>query len=202
MSSDANLLEQGRHNSQEDEVLLEGGDKVRILLRSVILDNSSVVEQQSPSPLLHSPLVAGPPHRQPRFRWQTIGSCFVFVLASIALVIHWSFSAFSPKVGVVPPAIAAPVKLILLSIDGARPEYFTRSLTPAFSEWEEEGVRAESLLSQFPVSSACDCAIDLTIIRISCLDPQTKTFPNHYTIVTGLYPQSHGEKRARERIPQ
>lgn len=59
---------------------------------------------------------------------------------------------------------------ILLSFDGFRTEYLSRNLTPAIQKLADCGVRAKALRSIYP----------------------TKTFPNHYTIVTGLYPESHG----------
>ena len=73
--------------------------------------------------------------------------------------------------------IAAPVEkrakgpVILISIDGFRPEYLDRkNLTKNLNTISTMGIRATHMISQFP----------------------TKTFPNHYSIVTGLYPESHG----------
>jgi predicted AlkP superfamily pyrophosphatase or phosphodiesterase len=65
---------------------------------------------------------------------------------------------------------ALPKTLIVVSIDGFRNEYLSRSLTPEINAVGAEGVRAKYMQSQFP----------------------TLTFPNHYSIVTGLYPESHG----------
>jgi predicted AlkP superfamily pyrophosphatase or phosphodiesterase len=62
----------------------------------------------------------------------------------------------------------APVT-ILISIDGFRPDYLDRGITPRLAELRETGVFA-SMRPSFP----------------------TKTFPNHYTIVTGLRPDHHG----------
>jgi predicted AlkP superfamily pyrophosphatase or phosphodiesterase len=62
----------------------------------------------------------------------------------------------------------APVT-ILVSIDGIRPDYLDRGLTPNLGALAAAGVKAE-MRSSFP----------------------TKTFPNHYTIVTGLRPDRHG----------
>jgi predicted AlkP superfamily pyrophosphatase or phosphodiesterase len=59
---------------------------------------------------------------------------------------------------------------ILISFDGFRWNYPNRGLTPNLDFIKENGVHALSLQPCFP----------------------TKTFPNHYTIVTGLYPQNHG----------
>jgi predicted AlkP superfamily pyrophosphatase or phosphodiesterase len=57
-----------------------------------------------------------------------------------------------------------------VSIDGFRWDYLDRGLTPNLSRLAREGVRAEAMVPVFP----------------------TKTFPNHYTIVTGRYPAKHG----------
>jgi predicted AlkP superfamily pyrophosphatase or phosphodiesterase len=59
---------------------------------------------------------------------------------------------------------------ILISFDGFRWDYPNRGLTPNLDFIREKGVNALSLKPCFP----------------------TKTFPNHYTIVTGLYPENHG----------
>ena len=60
--------------------------------------------------------------------------------------------------------------VLLVSLDGFRWDYLNRGITPNLSRVAREGVRAEALVPVFP----------------------TKTFPNHYTIVTGRYPSSHG----------
>ena len=59
---------------------------------------------------------------------------------------------------------------MLVSLDGFRWDYLDRGLTPNLSRLAREGVRAEAMVPVFP----------------------TKTFPNHYTIVTGRYPAKHG----------
>src|SRR3954467_2165637 len=60
--------------------------------------------------------------------------------------------------------------LILISIDGFRSDYFERFNPPTLMRLANQGVRAEGLIPQFP----------------------SKTFPNHYTIVTGLTLAHHG----------
>lgn len=60
--------------------------------------------------------------------------------------------------------------VLLISFDGFRWDYCNRGITPNIELLIEEGVKATSLQPVFP----------------------TKTFPNHYTIVTGLYPENHG----------
>ena len=60
--------------------------------------------------------------------------------------------------------------LIMLSMDGFRWDYTDMHDTPNFDRIAEKGVKAASMQACFP----------------------TKTFPNHYSIVTGLYPDHHG----------
>jgi len=59
---------------------------------------------------------------------------------------------------------------ILISFDGFRWDYPNRGLTPNLDFIKADGVHALSLQPCFP----------------------SKTFPNHYSIITGLYPQNHG----------
>ncbi|KAL7871832.1 hypothetical protein SRHO_G00068150 [Serrasalmus rhombeus] len=61
-------------------------------------------------------------------------------------------------------------KLLLVSFDGFRWDYVNRVPTPNFRALMEEGVQVEK--------------VENTYI--------TKTFPNHYTLVTGLHAESHG----------
>jgi len=60
--------------------------------------------------------------------------------------------------------------VILISFDGFRWDYLDRGLTPNLDKIINDGVRALSLRPVFP----------------------SKTFPNHISIVTGLYPEHHG----------
>lgn len=59
--------------------------------------------------------------------------------------------------------------VVLISIDGFRPDYLDRGVTPTLGALAAEGVRA-SMRPSFP----------------------SKTFPNHYTLVTGLRPDRNG----------
>jgi predicted AlkP superfamily pyrophosphatase or phosphodiesterase len=63
-----------------------------------------------------------------------------------------------------------PTILVLISIDGFRWDYLDKFRPPTLMQLAEEGVQAEGLIPQFP----------------------SKTFPNHYTIVTGLTLAHHG----------
>lgn len=60
--------------------------------------------------------------------------------------------------------------VLLISFDGFMNEYIERNETPNFDRILKNGVKAEYLVPIFP----------------------TKTFPNHFTTVTGLYAENHG----------
>jgi predicted AlkP superfamily pyrophosphatase or phosphodiesterase len=63
-----------------------------------------------------------------------------------------------------------PPPLLLISIDGMRHDYYDLTDTPALDRLIAEGLVADSLKHVFP----------------------TKTFPTHYSMVTGRYPGTHG----------
>jgi predicted AlkP superfamily pyrophosphatase or phosphodiesterase len=60
--------------------------------------------------------------------------------------------------------------VILVSIDGCRYDYIEKYQPPNLRSLARAGVQAKWMTPSFP----------------------SKTFPNHYTIVTGLYPQNNG----------
>jgi alkaline phosphatase D len=84
-------------------------------------------------------------------------------LLSLVLVLFIGVAACSKK--------KQPVDqyVVMLSMDGFRWDYTQRVHTPNFDRIAREGVKA-TLIPSFP----------------------TKTFPNHYSIATGLYPDHHG----------
>ncbi len=63
-----------------------------------------------------------------------------------------------------------PQTVVLISFDGFRWDYRHRGLTPTLDSIAAQGVSALSLRPVFP----------------------SLTFPNHYAIITGQYPQHHG----------
>ena len=84
----------------------------------------------------------------------------------------------SPLVQVSPPAPSAPVAApveqrapvtILVSIDGFRADYLDRGVTPNLSALAAQGISA-AMHPSFP----------------------SKTFPNHWTLVTGMRPDRSG----------
>ncbi|HEY0197940.1 MAG TPA: ectonucleotide pyrophosphatase/phosphodiesterase [Rhodanobacter sp.] len=66
--------------------------------------------------------------------------------------------------------VGQPAPLLLISIDGYRHDYLERGLSPTLAMLAKTGVRAASMQPAFP----------------------SLTFPNHYSIVTGLIPDHHG----------
>jgi len=60
--------------------------------------------------------------------------------------------------------------VVMVSLDAFRWDYDSIYGTPVLDDIAEKGVKAVRLIPSFP----------------------TKTFPNHYSIVTGLYPDHHG----------
>ena len=60
--------------------------------------------------------------------------------------------------------------VIMVSFDGFRHDYVERYNLQNFRKFITQGTSAEALIPSFP----------------------SKTFPNHYTLVTGLYPGNHG----------
>ncbi|MFY0689499.1 MAG: alkaline phosphatase family protein [Cyclobacteriaceae bacterium] len=60
--------------------------------------------------------------------------------------------------------------VLMVSFDGFRYDYISRVNTPNFDHIVEHGASADGLIPCFP----------------------SKTFPNHYSLVTGMYPGNHG----------
>jgi len=94
-------------------------------------------------------------------------------------VLLCSMAAFSFGCATQPPTPSAitttapagkPVPLLLISIDGYRHDYLQRGLSPTLAMLAQGGVQAASMQPAFP----------------------SLTFPNHYSIVTGLTPDHHG----------
>ena len=68
------------------------------------------------------------------------------------------------------PSIETRPYVVLLSFDGFRPDYLDRFNTPHFDRLATTGISAKKFVSVFP----------------------SLTFPAHYSIATGMYPQAHG----------
>ncbi|QQS33150.1 MAG: alkaline phosphatase family protein [Acidobacteriota bacterium] len=86
----------------------------------------------------------------------------------VAIVMVFAFAAL-PAFAQQPIEDLKPT-VILISLDGFRYDYVDKYEAPTIRRLATEGVRAKWMIPSFP----------------------TKTFPNHYTVVTGLYPANHG----------
>ncbi|MCC8626953.1 ectonucleotide pyrophosphatase/phosphodiesterase [Xanthomonas vesicatoria] len=76
----------------------------------------------------------------------------------------------SPPISAAATPDEAPHTLLLISIDGLRADMLDRGITPNLSQLARDGVRARWMTPSYP----------------------SLTFPNHYTLVTGLRPDHHG----------
>jgi len=79
-------------------------------------------------------------------------------------------AAFLLLMAVCEAATAAQPTLILVSIDGYRADYLDRGHSPVLASLAADGMHAAGMRPVFP----------------------SLTYPNHYTLVTGLYPDQHG----------
>ncbi|OOG58295.1 alkaline phosphatase family protein [Rhodanobacter sp. B05] len=97
---------------------------------------------------------------------------FLFRLLLCAFVAGCLGCAHQPSSSTTPAEAGSsqPAPLLLISIDGYRADYLDRGLNPTLRMLADTGVRAQWMQPSFP----------------------SLTFPNHYTIVTGRYPDSHG----------
>ncbi len=107
-------------------------------------------------------------------------------MKQFAAALAFALASFAGGCATVPdPAASSAIReirepvTILVSIDGFRADYLDRGLTPTLSGLADDGVRA-SMQSSFP----------------------TKTFPNHWTLVTGLVPDHNGITANRMEDPR
>lgn len=98
-------------------------------------------------------------------------TCLVAVLAlAVGCAGTGSPRVAAPDSRAPTPGDGAKPILILVSFDGFRADYLDRFAAPHLSRIFATGVRADGLTPAFP----------------------SKTFPNHWTLVTGLYTEHHG----------
>ena len=97
----------------------------------------------------------------------------MFVMRCLRLAALLALAACAPRTPVATTATSAndgPPVVILISIDGFRADYVDRPGAVNLRALAARGVRAERMIPSFPAI----------------------TFPNQYTLVTGLYPGHHG----------
>lgn len=90
-------------------------------------------------------------------------------VAGLCLALLLTACATTPVVAPEPQAPVEPPLVMLVSIDGFRADYLDRGITPNLSRLAGEGATGP-MRPSFP----------------------SVTFPNHYTLVTGLHPDHHG----------
>ena len=105
--------------------------------------------------------------------------CFIHLLIavgfSILVLFSWKLSLNRRKINLNQPMLSNGTELfapttILISLDGFRADFLNRGITPRLNAFIKEGVSPPYMAPSFP----------------------SVTFPNHYTLATGLYPESHG----------
>ncbi len=101
--------------------------------------------------------------RPPRSRTERVGRR----LGAMALLL---VAACRPGPAPAPVAPAVPRSVVLVSLDGFRADYLDRPGAVRLRALAARGVRAQRMIPAFP----------------------SKTFPAHYTLVTGLHPEHHG----------
>jgi predicted AlkP superfamily pyrophosphatase or phosphodiesterase len=145
-----------------------------------VKDGSETGESSDPeTPFVGHGEKAHWPETAPRSRKHLVKKVGIYALIAALFAVlaigAWRLSiARKPKVPVQKmfsngTALFAPTT-ILISLDGFRADFLKRGVTPRLNAFIEEGVSPPYMLPSFP----------------------SVTFPNHYTLVTGLYPESHG----------
>jgi predicted AlkP superfamily pyrophosphatase or phosphodiesterase len=104
----------------------------------------------------------------------------VVIIAAFLALLYGAYKASTHTSTTKPrPSIAATLSngthtfaptTILLSLDGFRADFLNRGLTPTLNGFIRSGVSPKYMMPAFP----------------------SLTFPNHFTLVTGLHPESHG----------
>lgn len=88
----------------------------------------------------------------------------IFLILLVFVILSLSIIAQTKPINDLQPTV------ILVSLDGFRWDYLDKYNPPTLNKLAKEGTRAKWMIPSFP----------------------TKTFPNHYAIATGLYPQNNG----------
>lgn len=89
---------------------------------------------------------------------------FTFTVSALSVFLIFSPPSYAKAKTTLKPSV------LLISLDGFRYDYFDKYHPKNLEAIAAQGVKAEALIPVFP----------------------SLTFPNHYTIVTGLYPAKHG----------
>lgn len=128
-----------------------------------------------PAPASHLRCAANPPQTR-RSRRCRRALIYLAILALFIVLLFAAYRVSRPTTLRPPPVMVsngtslfAPTT-ILISLDGFRADFLYRGLTPTLNSFIREGVSPKYMLPSFP----------------------SVTFPNHFTMATGLYPEAHG----------
>lgn len=113
-------------------------------------------------------------------RWTKYASIYTAIALSLTVLVYFARKASGPSsrpatTSYTPQSLSngtsvfAPTT-VLISLDGFRADFLHRDLTPTLNGFIRSGVSPKYMTPSFP----------------------SVTFPNHFTLVTGLYPESHG----------
>ncbi|KAJ5153686.1 Alkaline phosphatase-like alpha/beta/alpha [Penicillium coprophilum] len=163
-----------RRGSRRERVS-EDGELMYEMEEGIGDDNSSLLSRSSSHLDGKEEYKYEPP---PRPSWRKI--LFVIALVAVLFVIltlgaYKASSGFRASRAHPPPllsngtALFAPTTIVI-SLDGFRADFLNRGLTPALNSLVANGVSPQYMTPSFP----------------------SVTFPNHFTLMTGLYPESHG----------
>ncbi|KAG2151565.1 nucleotide pyrophosphatase [Suillus bovinus] len=152
------------HNGDTSE-LATALDKRRGLLLNV-----NGIDAVRPD-IKEQPTYSAPSHKRKRFIGFSILLSFILTTTLFELYPHTRYDTKTGKDLLHSNGTHEFKKTVLMvSIDGFRADYLDRGLTPHLLDISREGVRAKYMKPVFP----------------------TLTFPNHWSLMTGLYAESHG----------
>ncbi|KAG8530669.1 uncharacterized protein KY384_004024 [Bacidia gigantensis] len=115
-------------------------------------------------------------NQKPEWRKYAIGSAVIIVLSLLFIILTLgAYNATQESIKVPQILLSNGTSLfapttILISLDGFRADFLTRGITPTLNQFIAEGISPKYMYPSFP----------------------SVTFPNHFTLVTGLHPESHG----------
>jgi predicted AlkP superfamily pyrophosphatase or phosphodiesterase len=109
-----------------------------------------------------------------RRRWKSVYALIAVAFAVLSIA-AWRLSLKRRPVVKQQPLVSNGTALfapttIIISLDGFRADFLLRNLTPRLNTFVQEGVSPLYMSPSFP----------------------SVTFPNHFTLATGLYPEAHG----------
>ncbi|GFF33631.1 uncharacterized pyrophosphatase/phosphodiesterase C725.05c [Aspergillus udagawae] len=156
---------------ENGELMYEMEEGYRESESSLLSGSSSELDQRSEKQYADSRV------RPRRISWTKLVLVFAAVLVLFLIFLLGAYKASSGFRASHSPqrllsngtALFGPTT-ILISLDGFRADFLDRGLTPTLKALIADGVSPQYMLPSFP----------------------SVTFPNHFTLVTGLYPESHG----------